>query len=1528
MPSRASKNARQQRKDEQSHNGEGEGLGTYTPDAPSLSGSPAVRPNEIDAIDVLDGGALLFEPEEPRAVRGKKHKKGKKDAGSVLDELRRNGLLGAQPQSEIAEAPGTPPDGTFPGSGEGAWPKAEGSEGARSPILASLQARAAAVARGLHAVTVVHVDAVFRVHKRIVCIVPVSAIASWLAAYCLVGQEALWVVLALRQRPRFEGASGVPQDPAPTNEGVGAEEGAAAYGGPAEMLYPAQEEHSAATEERAWQASMAEAFRGEAMGMEEAFDEDEMRMEQTMRLTAGKGWEGVAPGAGGRSTSGVDATSRGQVGGRGEFRRTGFEHEQSPQSGVARSLRDASPVHPVRQASPVQHVRRASAFERAPVQKRTTPTHHRTVSSPHERSLPSPYGQPATSSYDRQPHERSMPSRRRSTARANVPDIDTLLETSRDTIRGKGVPVRDLRSPREVDELRRETIRSAEWHDVGSRRMLVLVYGDEGKGVYDDVLEYDQEDDFVDGDRGGGLQLWDCTDLAGVRELLSIDGRALAGIGKIVYAAPLPLRPGQTEVFIAVLVNERDSSSLIVYSLVSHEIVKQVRLPGPATQFESSRDWIVVGLAAPKAELRVLSLSTLEVLGIIPGAGLHLSLSTYASASHTSISQSDVSNSTAANSPEPVFALSGRLLAYATTPPDAATASTSFASISAVTAPADISFASGLGSAASGLSQLVGRAARGETTREELTRTRDDLARAGASVAGAGTPTIATKGKEAEHQVPRQVAVLPSPGQPISRIRFNAEGIQILAARSDGTSAAVWALSPDVNLSTSEQTDGDLRETASLVYTLRRGRTNAVLDSTAWAWDGRWVALASKRRTVHVFATMPYGGPPDGYSHAEGKVRNPASLQPLGVETHPLVRLRFTRVNQGHLSPVADSMYPAGIAGHGARHDAAPLAVVFLRSNEQRKLPASLQPTNPSTNFAPSTSAGRLSVSAGRSSGSFGRFTPSTSAGRFTPSTSAGRPTSVLSSTSTGSDAPLSPRGQASAPHGNNHQDVLVFDPADGTLSLRRITTELRPRDAGGMAVSIAGTSISLSTLGALGRSPSVGAGKSGAPGISPASSASGGRDETPMVLSATEDVVATWRVRRDPEWAEVRERVVVDGAHVPQQQVVTAKDALALAELSTFPRASAMLPRSVYLTHQFTFRALGEDYHALLRQYRFTVSGPVISVRHEVVAKPGAVDGFVDGMDDIEPERASFDAPLAHAISADVGAPVQTVLPMLPNGRPRSFMSGIPSLPARTPIPIRVPSLSSRRASGGGNRASFIAVADRMGEGIRRGYSKIRAPSHGPASVDESVPLEFDEEDEDFAPRVFEDLDAESEDFEEFPEASKPATASRDGGHPRMDGPKDTDVLIPDLNSGEFALRARTTTDQTGHATLSFRSPSRPSPAARQITSSKYHSNATPAVDEGTWGSWGVEGVSTTGDTQFDDFAGVATSFDDPTFMNADKRMPGDMFSDAVPETSSRSPALGDRTTEVGGGGGDEQSAELRKKKSRKKRRIVDGIE
>lgn len=467
-----------------------------------------------------------------------------------------------------------------------------------------------------------------------------------------------------------------------------------------------------------------------------------------------------------------------------------------------------------------------------------------------------------------------------------------------------------------------------------------------------------------------------------------------------------------------------------------------------------------------------------------------------------------------------------------------------------------------------------------------------------------------------------------------------------------------------------------------------------------------------------------------------------------------------------------------------------------------------------------------------------------------------------------------------------------------------------------------------------------MGASKSGAPGISPASSQSGGREEAQMVLSATEDVVATWRVRRDTHWTEVRERVPVETPQIYQRRVVGAKDALALAELSTFPRAPAMLPRTIYLAHQFTFRALGEDYHALLRQYRFTANGPVINVRHEVVARPGAVDGFVEGMggmDDVEPESASFDAPLAHALAADVGAPVQTVLPMLPNGRPRSFMNGIPSLPARAPIPIRVPSLSarpathtSRRASGGGgNRTSFIAVTDRVSEGIRRGYSKIRSPSFGPASVDESVPLEFDEEDEDFAPRVFEGLEADDdEEFEEFPEASRQnIDILRDGRRARHAEGRDDDVLIPDLDqggaeAGDWTLRAKGTTDVSGHAAFSLFHPSsgssRASSAPRHSSRQRTTDYPVAANDE-TWAGWDVEDASTIAEQRFDGIAAAAVPFND---HDINRRMPGHMFEERVDDveaTPESDLAMRERVEKMNIGA-EGLSTEPRKKKQKKK--------
>lgn len=62
------------------------------------------------------------------------------------------------------------------------------------------------------------------------------------------------------------------------------------------------------------------------------------------------------------------------------------------------------------------------------------------------------------------------------------------------------------------------------------------------------------------------------------------------------------------------------------------------------------------------------------------------------------------------------------------------------------------------------------------------------------------------------------------------------------------------------------------------MYDLRRGRTSGHIEAVAPAPDGRWVAIGSRKRTVHVFATNPYGGPADERSHVSGRVLNSLKL--------------------------------------------------------------------------------------------------------------------------------------------------------------------------------------------------------------------------------------------------------------------------------------------------------------------------------------------------------------------------------------------------------------------------------------------------------------------------------------------------------------------------------------------------------------------------------------------------------------------------------------------------------------------------
>lgn len=173
----------------------------------------------------------------------------------------------------------------------------------------------------------------------------------------------------------------------------------------------------------------------------------------------------------------------------------------------------------------------------------------------------------------------------------------------------------------------------------------------------------------------------------------------------------------------------------------------------------------------------------------------------------------------------------------------------------------------------------------------------------------------------------------------------------------------------------------------------------------------------------------------------------------------------------------------------------------------------------------------------------------------------------------------------------------------------------------------------------------------------------------------------------------------------------------LAFAELRTSSQSPLVLPRSLYLSHQFSFHSLNDDYHGRLRQFQLDALGPKIEVRKEVEISAyaaGAGEAFVHGSHDTGRISSSFDEPLSSAMASGLGYPSSPpVIPMFPNGTPASF---------KNTVPIQ------RVAAG---------LSDGMSEGlarVRREISRVRSPRlvarHDAGA---GVPLEFGEEDEDF---------------------------------------------------------------------------------------------------------------------------------------------------------------------------------------------------
>lgn len=135
--------------------------------------------------------------------------------------------------------------------------------------------------------------------------------------------------------------------------------------------------------------------------------------------------------------------------------------------------------------------------------------------------------------------------------------------------------------------------------------------------------------------------------------------------------------------------------------------------------------------------------------------------------------------------------------------------------------------------------------------------------------------------------------------QPISDLRFSSDGNAILVSPKDGQVVQVFQVRPtpltsrtvhdiaiggaqdNVPSKVKSPVVPQSRNLNSIgqaspwhIYDLRRGRTSAVVEGLDWALDGRWLAVGTRKRTIHIFAVNPYGGEPDQRSHLEGRVRN------------------------------------------------------------------------------------------------------------------------------------------------------------------------------------------------------------------------------------------------------------------------------------------------------------------------------------------------------------------------------------------------------------------------------------------------------------------------------------------------------------------------------------------------------------------------------------------------------------------------------------------------------------------------------
>ncbi|BGO94008.1 hypothetical protein NBRC10512_003641 [Rhodotorula toruloides] len=292
-------------------------------------------------------------------------------------------------------------------------------------------------------------------------------------------------------------------------------------------------------------------------------------------------------------------------------------------------------------------------------------------------------------------------------------------------------------------------------------------------------------------------------------------------------------------------------------------------------------------------------------------------------------------------------------------------------------------------------------------------------------------------------------------------------------------------------------------------------------------------------------------------------------------------------------------------------------------------------------------------------------------------------------------------------------QDLLIFRPSLGSSTLYRLTpVETAPLasasesvargDVGKLATTaVSGLTQMMKTRGA-------GLLKDGLGGLTRAPEGK----ETKKSWSVQMEAVAEWKLAREDEWPEVREEVLAAGESGRCTGHGLARYS-AQAEIETFSRSPLVLPRSIYQSQQFDFFSLPADHEAYARAGCSALPLRRLEVRSEVQIRP--VEGAVSS--DVSPslsptlsarrystysasssfEPASFDQPIKNAMQTFLEAEAM-LAPGSPNLPTPTFPNGVPGKHGSWRDSIPIP------------RKVGPAAIEGIGK-VRQGLGQIRVP-------------------------------------------------------------------------------------------------------------------------------------------------------------------------------------------------------------------------